>query len=351
MSAQSELVLVTGGSGFVGVHCILQLLGAGYRVRTTVRSLKREADVRAMLKSGGAVEPIPSLSFVEADLTSDAGWKDAVIGCAYIHHVASPFPSAATQNEDDVIVPARDGTLRVLRFARDLGVKRVIMTSSFAAIGYGHEPTDRAYTEADWGNATDPTMNPYIKSKILAESAAWEFITREGGSLELTVVNPVGIFGPVLGPDFSTSIQIVQRLMDGAVPASPRISFAVVDVRDVADLHLRCMTRAEAKGQRFLAASGDCMSMTEIALLLKARMGTAARRVPTTTMPDWLIWMFSFVSAMAARVLPELGNVRHVNSEKASRLLGWSPRSREDAIIATAESLVKFGLLVDSKQV
>src|SRR5277367_6051721 len=193
-----ELVLVTGGSGFIGAHCILQLLNAGYRVRTTVRSLQREADVRAMLKTGGA-EPGDRLSFVEANLGSDAGWAEAVAGCAYVLHVASPLPPKPPKHEDDLIVPAREGALRVLRAARDAGVRRVVLTSSFAAIGYGHKPQAEPFNETNWTDLNGDDLTAYTKSKTLAERAAWEFIAREGGPLDLSVVNPVGVFGPVLG--------------------------------------------------------------------------------------------------------------------------------------------------------
>src|SRR5450432_3867049 len=270
-------VLVTGGSGFIGSHSILQLLAAGHQVRTTVRSLKRESDVRAMLKEGGA-EPGERLSFFAADLENDAGWPEAVAGCDYVLHVASPFPPGVPKNEDDLIIPAREGALRVLRAARDAGVKRVVLTSSFAAIGYGTEPTDRPFSEKDWTDTSGSDVGAYVKSKTLAERAAWDFIAKEGGALELSVVNPVGVFGPVLGPDYSTSILLVQRLMDGAMPGAPKLAFGVVDVRDVADLHLHCMTDPVAKGERFLAVAGDFISMLDIARILKERMGAAAKR-------------------------------------------------------------------------
>src|SRR6202795_2297559 len=174
-----ESVLVTGGSGFIGAHCILQLLNAGYRVRTTVRSLKREADVRAMLKQGG-VDAGDRVAFAAADLTQDAGWPQAVSGCEYILHVASPFPLKVPKNEDELIVPAREGALRVLRAARDAGVKRVVLTSSFAAIGYGQKLTDRLFSEENWTDPSGEGIAPYVKSKTLAERAAWDFIAREG---------------------------------------------------------------------------------------------------------------------------------------------------------------------------
>ena len=339
-----ELVLVTGGSGFIGTHCILQLLEAGYRVRTTVRSLKREADVRALLKTGGA-DPGEKLSFAAADLMSDAGWPEAVSGCDYVLHVASPFPAAMPKNADELIIPAREGALRLLRAARDARVRRVVLTSSFAAIGYGHPPTPRPFSETDWTDPNGRDVTAYVKSKTLAERAAWDFIAREGGALELSVVNPVGVFGPVLGSDYSTSIQIVQRLLDGSVPGCPRLSFGIVDVRDVADLHLRAMTQPAAKGERFLAVAGDFITMQEIARILKAHMGSAARRAPTRVLPDWIVRTVALFDPSIAQIIPELGNFKNATHEKARRLLDWTPRSNEDAITASAKSLLELGLI------
>jgi nucleoside-diphosphate-sugar epimerase len=343
-----ELVLVTGGSGFIGAHCIVQLLGAGYRVRTTVRSLKRESYVRAMLRAGGA-EPGESLSFVAADLNADAGWSEAVAGCDFVLHVASPFPLGVPKHEDELIVPAREGALRVLQAARDAGVKRVVLTSSFAAIGYGQK-TDRPFTEENWTDLNGADLSAYVKSKTIAERAAWDFIAREGGALELSVVNPVGVFGPVLGPDYSTSIEIVKRLMDGGMPGCPRLSFGIVDVRDVADLHLRAMTNPAARGERFLAVAGEFMTIQDIAYLLKARMGASAARVPTRLLPNWLVRFVSLFDSSIGQVVPELGKFKNATGEKARRMLGWAPRSNEDAITATAESLVRLGLLKSSKK-
>ncbi len=339
-----ELVLVTGGSGFIATHCMLQLLAAGYRVRTTVRSLAREADVRATLKAAGA-DAGDRLAFFAADLMADAGWAEAAAGCDFVVHVASPFPVNVPKHEDELIVPAREGALRVLRAARGAGVKRVVQTSSFAAIGYGHPEVARPFTEHDWTAPEGGGVTAYAKSKTLAERAAWDFMAREGGDMELAVVNPVGVFGPALGADFSTSIEIIKRMMDGALPALPRVTLGVVDVRDVADLHLRAMTDPAAAGERFLAVAGEFVSMRDIGLILKNRMGSAGRRVPTRELPDWLLRIVALFDPSVGQIVPELGKRKTATNEKARRVLGWSPRSTEDAIVATAESLVRLGLL------
>jgi dihydroflavonol-4-reductase len=342
-----ELVLVTGGSGFVGSHVIIQLLNAGYQVRTTVRSLKREGEVREMLRVGG-VEAGDRLSFAEADLTSDAGWAEAVAGCTYVHHVASPFPPAIPKHEDEVIVPARDGALRVLKAARDAGVKRVVLTSSYAAIGYGQPEQKAPFDETNWTNPDGDDVRAYTKSKTLAERAAWDFIAREGGALELSVVNPVAVLGPALAPDYSTSIMLIQRLMDGAMPGCPRLYFGIVDVRDVADMHMRCMTNPAAKGERFLALAGEFLSIAQIGRILKRNLGSAAKRVPTLELPDFLIRMAARNDPAVQQILPELGKRKDGTNAKAKRVLGWAPRSNEEATVATAESLIRLGLLKDS---
>jgi nucleoside-diphosphate-sugar epimerase len=337
-------VLVTGGSGFIGSYCILQLLSEGHQVRTTVRNLAREGEVRAMLKAGGT-DAGDRLKFFAADLEKDAGWAEAVAGSDHVLHVASPFPSGIPKHEDELIVPAREGALRVLRSARDAGVKRVVLTSSFAAVGYGQTPREAPFDETNWTDLRGGHMTAYVKSKTIAERAAWDFVAREGGGLELSVVNPVGVFGPVLGPDYSTSILLVQRLMDGAMPGCPRLYFGVVDVRDVADLHIRAMTDPAAKGERFLAVAGDFLSIQEIAKVLKARMGDAAKRVPTRQIPNWLVRLSALRDPAIRQITPELGKHKNATNAKAKRLLAWSPRSNEDAIVATAESLVRLGLL------
>jgi len=254
------------------------------------------------------------------------------------------------KHEDELIRPAREGALRVLRAARDAGVKRVVLTSSFAAIGYGHAQPDRTYTEQDWTDVDGPDTTAYVRSKTLAERAAWDFLAREGGVLELSVVNPVGVFGPVLGKDYSASIEVVQRLLDGALPGLPNLSFGVVDVRDVVDLHLRAMVDPAARGERFLAVAGRFMTVADIAAVLRARMGGAARRVPARGLPDWVLRAVSLFDPVVRQIVPELGKSRQASNDKARSVLGWQPRPNEEAIVATAESLVRLGLLKDSRK-
>ena len=339
-------VLVTGGSGFIGSHCILQLLAAGHRVRTTVRNLNREGDVRVMLREGGA-EPGDRLSFNAADLEYDAGWAQAAAGCDYVLHVASPFPARLPKHEDEIIVPAREGALRVLRASRSAGVKRVVLTSSFAAIGYGHPPQKAPFDETNWTDPKAKDLAPYVKSKTLAERAAWNFIATEGGGLELCVINPVGVFGRVLGPDLSTSILLLKRLIDGAMPGCPRLYFGIVDVRDVADLHIRAMTHPAANGERFLAVAGDCMSILDIAKILRVSLGQAGKKVPRFQLPDWLVRIAALRDPAVKSILPELGKIKNSSNEKAKRVLGWTPRSNEQSIVAGAESLMRLGVLSD----
>ena len=334
------VVLVTGGSGFIASHCIVQLLRAGYEVRTTVRNLNREGDVRAMLKYGGA-ERAHSVRVIAADLENDSGWADAVAGCEYVLHVASPFPAKMPKHEDELIIPAREGALRVLRASRDAGVKRVVLTSSFAAIGYGH-PEQTRFDETTWTNLDTPRLAPYPKSKTLAERAAWDFIASDASGMELSVINPVAVFGPVLGPDFSTSIHLVRRLLSGRVRAVPRLWFGIVDVRDVADLHLRAMTDPAARGERFLAVAGEFLSILEMAKLMKSRLGDAGRKLPTRQLPDWMVRLAALRDPEVRQVLSELGKVKTATAAKARRLLGWAPRSSEEALLATAHSLQHF---------
>ena len=337
-----ELVLVTGGTGFVGAHCIVALLREGYRVRTTVRALDRAREVRDLVRAGG--QDPTGIEFVVADLLRDDGWLDAVDGTRYVLHVASPLPVRQPKDANELIEPARDGVLRVLRAARDTGVRRVVQTSSFAAIGYGTDP-GRPFTEVDWTDLTAPHLTPYIQSKTLAERAAWEFIEREGAGLEFATVNPVVIFGPALGADFSTSIHVLLRLLNGKVPAVPPGTTTGVDVRDVADLHVQAMRHPDAAGERFLAVAGDPISFHDMAMLLRRHLGADARHVPTRTLPRWLVRAGAFVSPELRAIAPQLRRARGASHEKATRMLGWSPRTPQEAILASARSLLELGLV------
>lgn len=292
-----------------------------------------------MVRNGG-VEANGRLGFFAADLEHDQDWTEAVTGCDFVIHGASPIPAAAPRTEDELIRPARDGALRVLSIARDAGVKRVVMTSSCGAIYYGHPPQDEPFDETSWSNVGGD-MSAYVRSKAIAERAAWDFIANEGGALELATVSPTGIFGPALGPDVSSSIELVTRLLKG-MPGCPRLYVGVVDVRDVADLHLRAMTHPAARGERFIASSGDIMSMLAIARVLRGRLGDAARKVPTRELANWLVRFGARFDRTLRALVPLLDSTRRAKGAKAQRLLAWTPRPPEDAIVATAESLIKF---------
>lgn len=338
-----QYVLVTGGTGFIAQHCIIALINAGFRVRTTVRTLTREHEVREHLRTGG-VDAGDRLAFVRADLSSDLGWADAAKGCTYVIHGASPTPTGEKANDDEWIRPAVDGNLRVLRAARAAGVKRVVLTSAFGAIGAGHKPTHRRpFDETDWTDLTGNVWG-YQKSKTLAERAAWEFIEREGNGMELAAVNPVAVLGPVLGADYSHSIRIIKNMLDGQ-PATPKVNSGFVDVRDVADLHLRAMLDPAAAGERFIATAGDSLWLAEVAKVLRERMGPVAARTPRRVMPNWLVRLGARRNPALRGIVPLLGRNLNASGAKARRMLGWQPRSQADAIVATAESLVRLGLV------
>jgi nucleoside-diphosphate-sugar epimerase len=291
-----------------------------------------------MLRGGGAGTD-SRVSFHAADLVKDAGWSKAVSGCDYVLRVASPFPSTAPKDENETTVPARNGALRVLRAARNAGVKRVVLTSSFAAIAYGHVPTDVPYDETSWTDLNAPGVTAYAKSKTLAERAAWDFTAREGSGLESTVVNPVGILGPALGSDYGTSLAVIANLLQGKLPLLPRAWAGVVDVRDIADLHVRAMTDANAAGQRFLGTSG-LMSLPDMAATLKQGLGVEARRVSTRTIPDWGVRLAARVDDNARLAVPMIGRSHRATSAKAEKLLGWTPRPKEEALLAAGRSIL-----------
>jgi nucleoside-diphosphate-sugar epimerase len=332
----AETVLVTGGTGFVGGWCIVALLERGYAVRTTVRDLSREPAVRAATAQGGAAGD--RLSVFAADLTEDDGWDAAVAGCDYVLHVASPLGGAAPVDRNALIVPARDGTLRVLRAATKAGVKRVVMTSA-AATARPPLRSDRVSDETIWADPNDPQFDAYRVSKILAERAAWDFMREATGPTELTTILPGAVFGPILTANNLGSVRIIQRLLQGRPAAIPRLGFWVVDVRDLAALHIRAMTAPEAAGQRFIAA-GDFMWMEDIARTLRASLGARAAKVPARRLPNFIVRLLLPFMPQLRALAPLLGREFALTSQKARSVLGFSPRPGATTIRDCAESLV-----------
>jgi dihydroflavonol-4-reductase len=332
-------VAVTGIGGFLGRHVAAQLLRAGYEVRGTLRSMKKAEGIEAAIRSvDGAAHG--KLSFVVADLTADDGWDAALAGAGHVMHTASPFPSHVPKDENDLIRPAREGTLRVLRAAKNAGVNRVVLTSSIAAISYG--PGRAPFSETDWTDVEGALATPYYKSKTLAERAAWNF-ARENG-LELVVINPGMILGPILGVETGTSVGLVQSLLKGRYPAMPDFSVPVVDVRDVAEAHVLAMTTPEAAGERFITA-GEAMSIKDITRVLKRDFPAYGKKLPKFVLPNWLAGIASRFDPGLKLIVGELGRDARVSNEKAKRLLGWKPRSEDEAIGASAESLIAAGLV------
>lgn len=332
---QAETVLVSGGSGFLGGWCLVELLRRGYRVRTTVRDIAREAQVRARVEP--EVDAGDRLSVHAADLLDDAGWAEAAEGCSYILHVASPFPPVQPKDPDELIVPAREGTLRVLRAGLDAGVRRVVVTSSVAAVRGGVKSAPAPLTEADWTDPDDLGLEPYTRSKTIAERAAWDLVEERGESAKLAVVNPGAILGPVLSDDRSYSLALIERLLKG-IPGAPRIGFSVVDVRDVADLQIRAMTAPAAGGERFIAVA-RFQWMAEIAAVLRERLGPAAAKVPSRTIPNLAVRAMGIFDPSVRSVASQLGQKVELSSQKAEAVLGWSPRPVDETIVDCARSL------------
>jgi dihydroflavonol-4-reductase len=342
-SSNRGLVLVTGGSGYIAGYCIAQLLNDGWSVRTTVRTVARTKAVRASI--GDIAAKASEIEFVEADLLSDPGWSKAAVGAQYVLHVASPVPVTDPKNDDELVRPARDGTLRVLKAARGAGVKRVVMTSSISAIIYGRGAREKPFTEEDWTDETNRgDTSPYDRAKTIAERAAWAWLAAEGGGLELVTVNPGLVLGPVLGSDYSASIEVIKKLLDGSIPVIPRFGFNVVDVRDIARLHVLAMTTPEAAGQRFIG-SGDFYWMSDVAQILKQGLGDKAKKVPFIPVPDFVARMAALFDPIVRGRLYELGKRRPVSSEKAKRALGWTPRPITETVLDTARSLQASGLV------
>ncbi len=335
-------VMVSGGSGYIAGETIRQLLDKGWTVHTTVRSLAREGELRAQL--GGTAE---TLKFFAADLMDDAGWAEAMAGCSHVCHMASPFPTAVPKDENEIIVPAREGALRALRFAKAGGVTRFVMTSSAAAVAYGHPAGKTEFNEADWTNIDAPGIQPYIKSKAISERAARDWVAQEGGEIEYCAVCPVMVLGPVQSGDFAASVEPVLRLLDGSVPALPDVGFSIVDLRDIADLHVRALEAPSdlVKGGRFIGSSGRFMKFADVAAVLRDQLGPQAHKVPRHKMPAFGVRILAMFMPAAKQLIGEIGRTRSTSSAHAQSVLGWQPRPPEQSIIDCARSLIERGVV------
>jgi dihydroflavonol-4-reductase len=332
-------VLVSGGSGYIAGFLIRQLVAEGWSVHTTIRDLAREAAVRQLLAVDNG-----RLKFFAADLMHDAGWADAMAGCSHAAHVASPVPARAVKDANELIAPARDGALRALRAAKAAGVRRFVMTSSVAAIAYGRGRGVHTFTEADWTDPARPGTTPYVQSKTLAERAARDWVARQGDGIEYCSINPSVVLGPVWSRDYSASVVIVKKLLDGSMGACPDIGFGVVDVRDVADLHVRALAAPNMAGERFIA-SGPFLKLREIADILRAQLGAEARQVTTRNMADWMVRVAALFNPLAKAVVGELGSVRNLDASHAKAVLGWAPRPVLQSIVDTARCLIDLGIV------
>lgn len=332
-------VFVSGGSGYIAGFLIRQLVAEGWMVHTSIRNLAKEAAVRTSLGVDNT-----KLKFFAADLMSDAGWAEAMAGCSHVAHVASPLPIDAPKHEDELIVPARDGALRALKAAKAAGIKRFVMTSSMAAIAYGHGAGKSVFTEADWTNLDSPDAYAYVKSKTIAERAARDWVAAEGADIEFVTVNPSLVLGPLQSGDFSTSLVAIQKLLEGSMPGMPNIGFGVVDVRDVADMHVRCLTAPNMANERFIC-SGPFLMMDEVAAILRKGLGPQARKVPKLKLPNWLVRIAGRFDPVIGQVIGELGKRRESPPTHAREVLGWVPRPAEESILDTAHDMIRLGIV------
>jgi dihydroflavonol-4-reductase len=343
--ASNRRALVTGVTGFIAQHVTAQLLSEGWEVRGTLRDPKRSEEVRTALKPL-APEALDRLSFVRATLENDAGWAEAMAGVDAVLHVASPIPLTQPRDPNELIKPARDGALRVLTAAKAAKVAKVVMTSSIAAIadGHGPQPANRIFTEQDWSNPKGPNISPYAQSKTIAERAAWDFVAKDKPGFAFATVNPGLVLGPVLSKDFGVSPEIVRRLMAGEVPGLPRLGWETVDVRDVASLHLLALNSAKADGQRFIASS-EFVWMADMAEAIRKALPAHAKKVPVRKVPDFVLRIMALFDPAVRGVVRDLGRKVAASHKKAEDLLGWKPRSAREAAVATAESMVRHGVV------
>jgi nucleoside-diphosphate-sugar epimerase len=339
----ADQVLVTGISGFIAKRVALDLLNAGYAVRGTVRSLASGDKVKATLASAGA--DTSRLSFAEADLTSDAGWANAVKGCRYVQHIASPFPLDVPKDRESLVPAAREGTLRVLDLALKAGVERIVLTSSTVAMMYRpNRPAELSFGENDWSDPEWSALSAYIVSKIRAEKAAWELMKKHGAEKKLTVVNPGFVLGPSLDEDIGTSLQVLELFLKRKYPAIPQTEFPTVDVRDLSELHVKAMTSLTTGGRRLLGCA-DTLSMPEMASILRSELGKAGKRVPKMVLPDFVIRLMAKFDPSMKNLIPDIGCKPIADAAYVTALTGVKFRSSREAVIATGESLVKLGIV------
>ncbi len=336
-------VLVTGIGGFIAKHVALELLNAGYKVRGTVREAAAADAVRRALALHGA--DLDRLSFVVADLDRDAGWQDAIAGCEFIQHVASPFPIKAPDDRESLVPAAREGTLRILRHGLKAGVSRIVETSSMVAMMYR---ADRAanitVSENDWSDPEWPSLSAYIVSKTRAERAAWEFLRAAGAENKLCTVNPGFVLGPLLDKRLGTSAEVIRLFMTGAYPAVPPVSFPVVDVRDLAAVHVRAMTSAATGGRRLIAA-GETISMRDMAMMLRDAFPAHARHIPTRVLPPWLVRLLGRFDRQLRTLRSDLGVVPHADSAYVTNLTDVRFRPAREAVVAAGQSLIDYGVI------
>ena len=343
MTSSSKPILVTGASGFVATHTIIQLLEQGYKVRATLRTLSRETEVRETILK--YIQANDRLEIISGDLEQDSGWDEAMKDVEYVLHIASPFPLFEPKHEDELIIPAVQGTLRILRAAHKAKVKRVVQVSSNAAISSGHNGENRTFTENDW-SIIENNIGAYSKSKTLAERAAWDFInsTENINKMELVTINPPLILGPVPNKNFRTSVELIRTYMLGQVPGMGRLKMGLVDVRDVAAAIILAMTTPQAAGNRFLC-SGGVLWLKEIVEILHKEYATRGYKIPTIQFPSFLIRFIALFDKKISLVTDSLDWDYELSNEKAKRILKWNPRSNEEAILSMAESLIKQGLV------
>lgn len=337
----AKTVLITGISGFIAKHVALEFLKAGYKVRGTVRS-KAKGDKVPETLAGHA--DVSDVEFFEAELSSDAGWDKAVAGCDCVAHVASPFPMAQPKDENELIKPAVDGTLRVLKAAKKAGVKRFVQTSSMVAVMYGHGRDKRMFTEDDWSNVNAEGMSPYAKSKTLAEKAARDFVAEEGGDMHFATVNPGLVLGPALDGDIGTSLEVIQMLLTGKYPGAPKLKFSVVDVRDIGRMHLLAMETKEPSGGRYAGVSGSAW-MLEISKALRKGLGEKARKAPTFELPNFAVKLVGMFDPAARSVVPDLGLDREVDNSRTRKALGIEFIPSDEAIVESGRCLIKYGMV------